>query len=86
MTAFPFPFPCPTFHPSQIFLCKRKIDPSKHHGVVDSVEGDVAQWFEQHIVPKLDVDATVEIGGQSKSSSHNIAFVSPATPESYGKQ
>jgi len=37
-------------------------------------------------VPKLDVDATVQIGGQSKSSSHNIAFVPPATPESYGKQ
>jgi len=36
-------------------------------------------------MPKLDVDATVQMGEQNESS-HNIAFVSPATPEWYGKQ
>jgi len=37
-------------------------------------------------MPKLDVHATVQMGEQSNSSSHNIAFVPPATPEWYGKQ
>jgi len=37
-------------------------------------------------MPKLDVDATVQIGEQSKNSSHNIVCVPPATPEWYGKQ
>jgi len=34
-------------------------------------------------MPKLDVDATVQMGEQSKNSSHNIAFVPPATTEWY---
>jgi len=37
-------------------------------------------------MPKLDVDATVQMGEQSKRSSHNIAFVPPATSEWHGKQ
>jgi len=48
-------------------------------------------------MPKLDLDAhgntqastqlctTVQMGEQSKNSSHNIAFVPPSIPEWYGK-
>jgi len=43
-------------------------------------------FWQQHTLPKLDVDATVQVGEQNKSSSHNIAFVPPVIPEWYGKQ
>jgi len=42
--------------------------------------------WQQHTMPKLDVDATVQMGERSKRSSHNIAFVPPATSEWYGQQ